>query len=110
MLTIGGGHADPKLSEIDQHIGAIIGETELSGVPSAEQLYTDQGPISTDSYPPRPSPTSESDYLQSRQPLCEKEPDTIRPSCSRPASVHAPRSRPSARVIADGVLDNQESL
>ncbi|CAM4529909.1 unnamed protein product [Leuciscus chuanchicus] len=61
MLTTGGGHAGPELSEIDQCIVAIIGETPLSGVPSAEQLDTDQGPISTASYPPRPSPTSESD-------------------------------------------------
>ncbi|KAK6292853.1 hypothetical protein J4Q44_G00363540 [Coregonus suidteri] len=69
MLTTGGGHAGPELSEIDQRIGAIIGETALSGVPSAEQLDTDQGPISTASYPPRPSPTNESDDLQSRQPI-----------------------------------------
>ncbi|KAK6308474.1 hypothetical protein J4Q44_G00217450, partial [Coregonus suidteri] len=40
----------------------------------------------------------------------EEEPDTIRSSCSRPASVLTDRSRPTARVISDAVLNNQERI
>ncbi|TWW71270.1 hypothetical protein D4764_17G0007530 [Takifugu flavidus] len=48
-----GGTADIKsLSELDQRLGAIIGETALSGVPSAECLDTDLGPEATLSPPP----------------------------------------------------------
>ncbi|TWW64322.1 hypothetical protein D4764_03G0013300 [Takifugu flavidus] len=40
------------LSEFDQRLRAIIGETALSGVPSAECLDTDLGPEATLSPPP----------------------------------------------------------
>ena len=55
MLATGGGNTGPQLSELDQRIGALIGQTALTGVPSAEDLDTDIGPVSS----PRPSPIPE---------------------------------------------------
>lgn len=59
-LTTGGGQACLELSELDLRIGAIIGETALSGVPSAGDLDTDLDPMSAVSSP-RPSPISEAE-------------------------------------------------
>lgn len=41
MQSTGGRRAGKELSELDQHFCAIIRETALSGVPSAECLDTD---------------------------------------------------------------------
>lgn len=53
MQTTGGGQTCLEPSELEQRIGAIIGETALSGVPSANHLDTDMGP----------APESEGEFL-----------------------------------------------
>ena len=37
MLATGGGKAGPELSELDQRIGALIGQTALMGGPSVNR-------------------------------------------------------------------------
>ena len=50
-LATGWWKAGPELPELDQRIGALIGQTSLTGVPSAEDLDTDLGPVSAVSSP-----------------------------------------------------------
>ncbi|TWW56344.1 hypothetical protein D4764_08G0003310, partial [Takifugu flavidus] len=98
-----GGTADIKsLSELDQRLGAIIGETALSGVPSAECLDTDLGHEATLSPPPCASSAPEESEVPQSQPV-EGQTD---PSCSNTR----PRSLASPRLISDAVLNNQERM
>ncbi|XP_056884809.1 myb-related transcription factor, partner of profilin-like [Takifugu flavidus] len=99
----GGGTSHIKsLSEFDQRLRAIIGETALSGVPSAECLDTDLGPEATLSPPPCASSAPEDSEVPQSQPV-EGQTD---PSCSNTR----PRSLASPRLISDAVLNNQQRM
>lgn len=92
--TTGGGQDSPELSELDQFIGAIVGTTALSGVPSPEHLDSDLAPIS-----------GSEDGLPSPQPTIKIEPGTMvpEPSCSS-SSIPAPMfcsSTPHRTLDAD---------
>ncbi|KAL7388234.1 hypothetical protein ABVT39_009581 [Epinephelus coioides] len=106
MQRTGGGPADTQtLSELDQHIGAVIRETALSGVPLTECLDTDLGSEATLSSPPCAAATpeeSEDEVLQS-QPATEPE-----PSCSSTSTRTQPRA--SLHLISEAVLDSQERI
>ncbi|CAL9706453.1 unnamed protein product [Knipowitschia caucasica] len=99
------GEATP-LSELDQRIGAIIGETPLSGVPFT--LDTNRG-INAELPPPSWAAAimDESEVLQS-QIKTEPELEWTEPSCSS-TSTRAPPS-PPPRLMSDVELNNQERI
>uniref|UniRef100_A0AAV2JZY1 Myb/SANT-like DNA-binding domain-containing protein n=1 Tax=Knipowitschia caucasica TaxID=637954 RepID=A0AAV2JZY1_KNICA len=101
----GGGAANTMpMSDLDQRIGAIIGETALSGVPSTESLDTD-GPDATRSSPPCAAaiPVEPEDEVPQRDP----DPEPTEPSCSRSTRT---RASPRPRLLSDAVLQNQEKI
>lgn len=105
MQQTGGGTSETQnLSEMDQRIGAIIGETALSGVPSTESLDTDLGPEPTLSSPLCAASTPE----ESGDEVPQRHMTEPAPSCS--STFTRTRSRASPHLITEAVLNNQQRL
>lgn len=96
------GQASPELSELDQFIGAIVGTTALSGVPSPDHLDSHLAPVS-----------ESDDGLPSPQPPIKVEPGTMvsEPSCGS-TSIPAPMLRSSTphRTLDADRPDHQERI